>query len=197
MITRRDLAKTMAAVRPLMKSVGIAAFAGSSQLRAASATSPVLTEDYQVIQRDSSDKGACFIKLPDGQSTSKFHLQVVDDTGRTWMSETRQSQNGSNGPTVFVDGIPTGGPYTVELTADGNAKSRISFRNILVGDIWILGGQSNMFGAATLEESLPALPYANMLDPKHTLMDSHWRPAIPPIHRVSAALAVNQLKRRK
>jgi hypothetical protein len=33
-------------------------------------------------------------------------------------------------------------------------KSLVIFRNILVGDIWILAGQSNMFGIALPEEPL-------------------------------------------
>ena len=33
-------------------------------------------------------------------------------------------------------------------------KDLILFRNILVGDVWILGGQSNMYGLALPEERL-------------------------------------------
>src|SRR5690606_9211298 len=36
---------------------------------------------------------------------------------------------------------PTGGPYTVDVQATGQ---RVQLRDVLVGDVWLCGGQSNM-----------------------------------------------------
>ncbi|MGH8169277.1 MAG: sialate O-acetylesterase [Steroidobacteraceae bacterium] len=36
---------------------------------------------------------------------------------------------------------PTGGPYTVTVADD---RQTVEFRNVMVGDVWICGGQSNM-----------------------------------------------------
>ena len=48
------------------------------------------------------------------------------------------------------------------------------FRHILVGDIWLMAGQSNMYGSVRLEEKLPALPYLNMLNFELTREEPHW-----------------------
>lgn len=42
---------------------------------------------------------------------------------------------------VSITPPPTGGPYTLQVT-DG--RQRAVFRNVMVGDVWICGGQSNM-----------------------------------------------------
>jgi hypothetical protein len=78
---------------------------------------PVLTEDYQVIQRDGNNKGACLIRIPSDQKDQKesaFHLRVVDQAGRIWMDE--ESHVRGTGPQekdVLIENIPTGGPYTL------------------------------------------------------------------------------------
>ncbi len=48
--------------------------------------------------------------------------------------------------------VPAGGPYTVEIRTRGRI-SRIS--GVLVGDLWILAGQSNMDGCAKLVNCEP------------------------------------------
>ena len=42
-----------------------------------------------------------------------------------------------------LKGLPAGGAYTIELQV-GNEK--LVVRDVLVGDVWLLGGQSNMHG---------------------------------------------------
>lgn len=49
-----------------------------------------------------------------------------------------------------LKGLKTGGPYDLELSV-GREKRRIG--NILVGDVWILAGQSNMQGRGRLREA--------------------------------------------
>jgi sialate O-acetylesterase len=54
--------------------------------------------------------------------------------------------------------VPTGGPYRFELRARGSSgevKGQIAVDRVMVGDLWILAGQSNMHGRgdlATAEE---------------------------------------------
>ena len=43
--------------------------------------------------------------------------------------------------TLFLDQVPFGGPYT--LAIKGKTEN-ISFQNILIGDVWLCSGQSNM-----------------------------------------------------
>src|SRR4051812_28961045 len=51
--------------------------------------------------------------------------------------------------TVTLKGIPTGGPYEIELSV-GDEKIAVS--DVLVGDVWIAGGQSNMQGCGLRRE---------------------------------------------
>ena len=152
------------------------------------ADTPRLAEDYQVLQRDGNDRTSCLVAIPDRlQEFSAFRTSVIDEAGRIWVEAEARSQDLAGGTRdIVIENIPTGGPYVVEVrppNGKGGSKDRVVFRNILVGDIWILGGQSNMYGIALLEEKLPALPYLNMLNVMHTKLDSHWCAAIPPIHR--------------
>ena len=68
------------------------------------------------------------------------------------------------------------------------------FAHILVGDIWLLGGQSNMYGIDLVRENLPALPWLNMLNVRHVDRDAHWCAAVPPIHRIPEPFAAFTLK---
>ncbi len=45
--------------------------------------------------------------------------------------------------------IPAGGPYRLELRVQG-AENALIVNNILVGDLWLLAGQSNMEGHGNL-----------------------------------------------
>ena len=42
---------------------------------------------------------------------------------------------------VKINPPPTGGPYTVKISG---AKQSVELKNVLVGDVWLCGGQSNM-----------------------------------------------------
>ncbi|MCE7043755.1 sialate O-acetylesterase [Dyadobacter sp. CY312] len=41
---------------------------------------------------------------------------------------------------VKMNAVPAGGPYTLHISSSNS----ISFENVLIGDVWICGGQSNM-----------------------------------------------------
>jgi sialate O-acetylesterase len=54
---------------------------------------------------------------------------------------------------LSVRGLPTGGPFTVEfrlLGSSGNELDRRRIDNILVGDLWVTAGQSNMDGCGEI-----------------------------------------------
>jgi sialate O-acetylesterase len=159
-------------------------------------SSAVLAEDFQVIQRQVDNTGSCVVSIPPDRNESNFHLHVVDEAGRIWMDQQVDVQHSnSSGPYVSIENIPVGGPYTLELSSrTGDKGPAIIFRRILVGDIWILAGQSNMYGIALAEEPLPALPYLNMLNNLMFEADSHWCAGIPPIARVPKRFAPFDLK---
>lgn len=55
-----------------------------------------------------------------------------------------------------IEGVPTGGPYTLEFEARNGSNAVV--RDILVGDLWVLAGQSNMDGCGKLLDLEPPSP---------------------------------------
>ena len=80
--------------------------------------------------------------------------------------------------TAALKGLPVGGPYDIELTAGGES---CLVENVLVGDVWVLGGQSNMQGCGliTKEAKLPANPMI-----RNFYMDDTWRVAKDTLHNM-------------
>jgi len=75
-------------------------------------------------------------------------------------------------------GLPTGGPYTVQLHVCGKTDcDALTIHHVLVGDVWILGGQSNMQGSAPREGAVPAMKNVHAF-----YCDDHWDVAKDPIH---------------
>lgn len=79
-------------------------------------------------------------------------------------------------------GMPVGGPYRVELWVDGSDE-RLAVDDVLVGDVWILGGQSNMQGCGAIEgaEQPDAMVRA-------FYMHDQWGVAQDPIHNICDAV---------
>lgn len=90
---------------------------------------PNLISDHAVLQRDRP------IHLwgqatPGVRLTARFHQQTVHavaDPKGEW--------------SLYLNPEPAGGPYTLSLTGDG-APKQVS--DLLVGDVWLASGQSNM-----------------------------------------------------
>lgn len=151
----------------------------------------VLKEDYQVLQRDEHDMAACWVFLP-GETAAgvPFIAQVADDGGTVQRKIEHPASALGDARAMLLDELPVGGPYSIAVsTAEAPEKTIVRFEHVLVGDIWILGGQSNMYGADIVREKLPALPYLNMLDVRHLELDAHWAAAVPPIHRIPEPFA--------
>lgn len=78
--------------------------------------------------------------------------------------------------------VPVGGPYQLQLRVKGTALVTI-VDQILVGDLWILAGQSNMEGHGDLVDVQPGIPQVHSFD-----MADNWLVAEEPLHtEVSAA----------
>ena len=137
-----------------------------------------------------------------GQSSGRYELDarfivtVEQDDGRM----VRRGEGSSIDlvgtlPCLTIGPIPTGGPYTIRVApVDRPTVPARQFFHILVGDIWLLGGQSNMYGIDVVKEDLPAQPWLNMLNVRHVDRDAHWCAAVPPIHRIPEAFAAFTLK---
>lgn len=74
-------------------------------------------------------------------------------------------------------GIPTGGPYALTLSDDEGAAS---FDHLYVGDVWLLGGQSNMEGVGYIEDD-PGYRPSPLI--RSLRMDNQWVVAHPILHQ--------------
>ncbi len=86
--------------------------------------------------------------------------------------------------TARLKGLPAGGPYDVELRVDETGEL-VRAVDVLVGDVWILAGQSNMQGVGLLADREP--PHEHV---RAFYMDDRWDVAEDPIHNMHAAVDV-------
>ncbi len=78
-------------------------------------------------------------------------------------------------------GLPVGGPYAVTLRV---GDETLAIDDLLVGDVWLLGGQSNMQGCGLFpKERLPADPQVRAF-----YMDDRWAVAQDPVHNMWACV---------
>ena len=120
-----------------------------------------LVEDYQVLQRDEDDTATCCVVVPpDLPEQTRFQVTVTDNAGTqiAFHANITPEPAGGTARVVVLQKLPVGGPYRVAVvvsTEDQDQPPRtLVFRQILVGDIWLMAGQSNMYGSVRLEEKL-------------------------------------------
>ena len=77
-------------------------------------------------------------------------------------------------------GLPVGGPYEIELCV---GDDRLNVRHVLVGDVWILGGQSNMEGIGHIKDRAKPEPMVRAF-----YMHDAWKTAKDPIHNLCDAV---------
>jgi len=134
--------------------------------------------DHMVLQRNGTNVSeACL----EGLSTHNGPVLVtVRKKGKPFAAwrETKIGQAKNGRFTAGLKGLPTGGPYDIELLI---GKDSLSVRDVLVGDVWLLGGQSNMqgYGHFPIKEKLPANSQVRAL-----FMDDVWREAKDPLHNM-------------
>ncbi len=82
--------------------------------------------------------------------------------------------------TAVLAEVPTGGEYTVEVRRRdrfGNIAAHTEVANVLVGDLWILAGQSNMEGVGDLDGVTESSPLVHCFTMAH-----RWEIAREPLH---------------
>ena len=150
--------------------------------------------DYRVYQRNEANQaditftGSCQLK-----NDGKVQVRLVDS--QTFLNIIEWQDGGSYSKQQWqgeLRNVPVGGPYRIEirlLNASAKSVASISAENILVGDLWILAGQSNMQGAGELHDvESPGIwvncygyneTWAIASEPLHWLLDS-----IDPVHHL-------------
>jgi sialate O-acetylesterase len=81
-----------------------------------------------------------------------------------------------------VKGLAAGGPYSLELRVEGS-QSVVRAVNLLVGDLWVLAGQSNMEGIGDMVDVVPPHAMVNSFD-----MTDTWVVAQEPLHFLAYSL---------
>lgn len=137
--------------------------------------------DYQIIQRNRQNRAHLSFTVQaqqDGKVTAKITRgsQTLKGFGRCAAGTI---SNGAGN--LQIKGLPTGGPYTIDLMMGKQRVARIS--QICVGDLWIMGGQSNMQGVGVMRDALKPQRCVHMFS-----MRDEWAKAKDPINHAPTAL---------
>jgi sialate O-acetylesterase len=170
-------------IRTLVTAAALAAVAAFGQdIRITSGPA-----DNQVLQRNAERTAdIALVGTANGKKVNgrdiEARLVAADTTtvpGFDWTSIGRVDKLRWSGELKHV---PTGGPYRLEVRLQG-ADSVSSISNLLVGDLWVLAGQSNMEGHGDLVEVQPPAPLVHSFD-----MEDRWKLAEEPLHTTVSAL---------
>jgi sialate O-acetylesterase len=84
-----------------------------------------------------------------------------------------------------LEAIPAGGPYSVEFRICQNDKiaDRLAVRDLYVGDVWFMAGQSNMQGLGNMNQAANPHPMVRCF-----YMRDEWGIAKDPLHQLNEAV---------
>lgn len=103
--------------------------------------------------------------------------------GFNWVAISKASPSGFE---ATLKGVPCGGPYDIALRIkgkDGKPHGETTVRDVLVGDVWIAAGQSNMQGCGRIVDRDTPHPLVRAF-----YMDDHWEVAEDPLHQLDIAV---------
>jgi sialate O-acetylesterase len=143
--------------------------------------------DDRVFQRNSQSVAGIHLSgiAPNGTVEARLTRQHIVVAGFDWSALAKTNSGKWSGE---IKDVPAGGPYLLELRMAGSATA-YAIHNLLVGDLWVLAGQSNMEGVGDLADvELPHEQVHNFdlsdrwlvaEEPLHTLVSAtdrvHWR----------------------
>jgi hypothetical protein len=126
--------------------------------------------DYQILQRKDKKTGDAPFRLI-AVPTHTAWKATVSKEGQPIASASGTTSTPAEACTV--PNIPVGGPYTVQIDA-GSLKA--VYKNLYVGDLWIVSGQSNAVGVGHEKEFYrKPMPGVHGLNPKYGILE--WAPA--------------------
>ncbi|MCC6446784.1 MAG: sialate O-acetylesterase [Armatimonadetes bacterium] len=134
----------------------------------------------QVFQRDREGKAdirlAGRLPLEAGSVEARLLHQEAPVPGFDWAAAGGIRGGQMNGA---VRQVPTGGEYTLEIRfrdESGRIHGAASVPHLLVGDLWVLAGQSNMDGIGKLFDTEPPSPMVHCF-----YYDDRWAAAEDPL----------------
>lgn len=137
-------------------------------------------EPYRVYQRDDSGTAAIRfggVSSDDGPIEARLRVGRRTAAGFDWRVVGKAAGGVFEG---VLEGVPAGGEYTVEirrLDRLGNVAEQTEVANVLVGDVWVLAGQSNMEGVGDLIDVERPSRFAHCFTMAH-----RWELAVEPLH---------------
>ena len=142
--------------------------------------------DHMVLQRNAQN--VAVVKVRGATDATGEVYAVVRHQGHPFRRKHGRLVGTARGGkfSARLTAIPIGGPYTIELTVlddEGQERGSCTVRDVLVGDVWIAAGQSNMQGCGHLNQ--PLRPVSEV---RAFYMDDRWGVAADPIHNLWAAV---------
>ncbi len=137
---------------------------------------------HMVMQRTGKDQSAQPVSGKTEPNTDVYIRVEKNGKALKGFSKKKFARSGQNG--IFnnrIAGIPTGGPCRIILNA---GKEKAVFDDVMVGDVWLFAGQSNMEGIGNLDQR--EKPDKNV---RAFYMDERWDIAEDPIHVLADAVA--------
>ncbi len=134
--------------------------------------------DHMVVQRNPKNVSEAAFS---GTTEARGPLWATVRKGRNTLPDFKHRKVGQAGAGVFsglLKGIPVGGHYQVELRV---GTQHCVVQDILVGDVWLVAGQSNMSGAGLSSRATELKPDQQV---RAFFMDDSWRAAQDPIHQM-------------
>jgi sialate O-acetylesterase len=137
--------------------------------------------DHIVIQRNKRNVSEAVFA---GMTSSTGVVTATVKKGGKVLGSFRAARVGTAGHGQFrgcLEGLQAGGPYdvTLEIRKNGIVVETAKAKDILVGDVWIVAGQSNAQGCGFVKHG----PRAHSMT-RAFYMDDKWRPARDPIHNM-------------
>jgi hypothetical protein len=112
--------------------------------------------DSQVFQRSNKKSGNIDFSIVNDNVQADY--EVIVKSGEEEIARISGTCSSDGTTPVNIKDIPVGGPYTVEIKAGKKSKT---FKDIYVGDLWIVSGQSNAVGCGH-DTSLGKKPMAGV-----------------------------------
>ncbi len=138
-----------------------------------------------VLQRTRTDKTrAAFAGTCQAPGTVQARVRTNGRTLRGWNFK-KVGQAKGRRLQGRIDGLPVGGPYDIDLRIvdKGQAVDELSVSDVLVGDVWILAGQSNMQGLGWLVDKCKPIDQVRAF-----YMYDEWDVAVDPLHTTWCAV---------
>lgn len=143
--------------------------------------------DHMVLQRTAAN--TCHAQLTGSGDRDGTVVAFVTDAEGEPLDDFLNAEVGEirdGNLTATLQGLPCGGPYEIQLsiaTRTGKQLDSVVIRDVLVGDVWLLAGQSNMQGVGLLQDR--PQPHDQV---RAFYMDDRWDVAEEPVHNMYAAV---------